>query len=392
LANQFRSILFEEYNILSHKKLIIIGKCLKNSKNQGIVMDIEILQQTVFQNRVMDYLISIAVFLAGILTIKIIKSIFLHRLKSWSKKTSTTIDDFLIRIIEKKLVPLLYFGLFYLAIKTLTLSPSMIRTLDISGLVVLTYFSLRFIMELINYSLQTYWIKKEVDPVRQQSLKGIIPIIKVIVWGIGITFLLDNLGFKISTIVAGLGIGGIAVALAAQTILGDLFSYFVIFFDKPFELGDFIIVGDFLGTIEHIGIKTTKVRSLSGEQLVFSNTDLTNSRIRNYKRMEKRRVVFKLGMIYQTTSGQLKEIPGIIKDIIANIRDTAFDRAHFSSYGDFSLDFEVVYYVLSSDYNKYMDIQQEINFAIGEEFEKRGIEFAYPTQTLYVEKSPENQS
>jgi small-conductance mechanosensitive channel len=354
-------------------------------------MDIEILQQTFFQNRVMDYLISVAVFLAGILAIKIIKGIFLHRLKAWSEKTTTTIDDFLIRIIEKKLIPLFYFGLLYLAIKTLTLSPSVLRILDISGLVVLTYFSLRLILELINYSLQTYWIKKEVDPARQQSIKGIFPIIRVIVWGIGVTFLLDNLGFKISTIVAGLGIGGIAVALAAQAILGDLFSYFVIFFDKPFELGDFIIVGDFLGTIEHIGIKTTKVRSLSGEQLVFANTDLTNSRIRNYKRMDKRRVVFKLGLIYQTTTGQLKEIPGIIKNIIVNIRDTAFDRAHFFSYGDFSLDFEVVYYVLSSDYNIYMDIQQEINFTIREEFEKRGIEFAYPTQTLYIEKPAENR-
>jgi small-conductance mechanosensitive channel len=354
-------------------------------------MDIEILQQTFFQNRVVDYLVSIGVFLAGIAAITIIKSIFLHRLKSWSKKTATTIDDFLIRIIEKKLVPLLYFGLFYLAFKTLTLSPSVIKTLDISGLVVLTYFSLRLILELISYLLQTYWIKKEVDPARQKTLKGIIPVIKFIVWAVGITFLLDNLGFKISTIVAGLGIGGIAVALAAQAILGDLFSYFVIFFDKPFETGDFIIVGDFLGNIEHVGIKTTKLRSLSGEQLVFSNTDLTNSRLRNYKRMEKRRVVFKLGVIYQTATGQLKEIPGVIKNIIVNMRDTAFDRAHFFSYGDFSLDFEVVYYVLSNDYNKYMDIQQEINFAIREEFEKRGIEFAYPTQTLYIEKSTENE-
>lgn len=355
-------------------------------------MDIEILQHTYFQNRVLDYLVSITVFLAGILAITIIKSVFLHRLKSWSEKTATTIDDFLIRIIEKKLVPLLYFGLFYLAIKTLTLSPSVIKTLDIAGLVVLTYFSLRLILELISYLLHTYWIKKEVDPARQKTLKGIIPVIKFIVWAVGITFLLDNLGFKISTIVAGLGIGGIAVALAAQAILGDLFSYFVIFFDKPFETGDFIIVGDFLGTIEHVGIKTTKLRSLSGEQLVFSNTDLTNSRLRNYKRMEKRRVVFKLGVIYQTATGQLKEIPGVIRNIIVNMKDTAFDRAHFFSYGDFSLDFEVVYYILSNDYNKYMDIQQEINFAIREEFEKRGIEFAYPTQTLYIEKSPENDS
>jgi small-conductance mechanosensitive channel len=192
--------------------------------------------------------------------------------------------------------------------------------------------------------------------------------------------------------VAGLGIGGIAVALAAQAILGDLFSYFVIFFDRPFEIGDFIIIGDFMGSIEHIGIKTTRIRSLGGEQLVFSNTDLTNSRIRNYKRMEKRRVVFKLGIVYQTTTSQVKEVPGIIKTAIENVQDTVFDRAHFATYGDFSLDFEVVYYVLSGDYNKYMDIQQDINFEIKEEFEKRGIEFAYPTQTLFLEKEQENRT
>jgi small-conductance mechanosensitive channel len=242
-------------------------------------------------------------------------------------------------------------------------------------------------LALLNYSLERYWVKKEVDTSRQRSLKGIIIILKVAVWGAGLTFLLDNLGFKISALVAGLGIGGIAVALAAQAILGDLFSYFVIFFDRPFEIGDFIIVGDYLGSIEHIGIKTTRVRSLGGEQLVFSNTDLTNSRIRNYKRMEKRRVVFKFGVIYQTTSDQLKEIPGIIKKTIERIENTGFDRAHFSSYGNFSLDFEIVYYVMSGDYNKYMDIQQNINFAIKEEFEKRGIEFAYPTQTLFMEKT-----
>jgi small-conductance mechanosensitive channel len=145
-----------------------------------------------------------------------------------------------------------------------------------------------------------------------------------------------------------------------------------------------------MGSIEHIGIKTTRVRSLGGEQLVFSNTDLTSSRIRNYKRMEKRRVVFKLGVTYQTSLSDIKAIPALIKDIITAINDTAFDRAHFAAYGDFSLNIEVVYYVMSGDYNKYMDVQQEINLNIKEEFEKRGIEFAYPTQTLIVEKTEEN--
>lgn len=354
-----------------------------------LLMFSDILQKTFLQNRVLDYLIFLATFLIGVLIVKIFKRIIVHRLKAWSEKTSTTIDDFLITIFEKNLIPFLYFAVFYLAFKSLTVTPAVSKIASVSVSIMLTFFGLRLIVAVINFALQKYWIIKEVDTTRRRSLTGIISIIKFTVWAIGITFLLDNLGFKISTVVAGLGIGGIAVALAAQTVLGDLFSFFVIFFDRPFEIGDFIIVGDYMGSIEYIGIKTTRVRSLGGEQLVFSNTDLTNSRIRNYKRMEKRRVVFKFGVVYQTSLDQVKEIPGVIKNVIENIEDTVFDRAHFASYGNFSLDFEVVYYVLSSDYNKYMDIQQEINFAIKEEFETQGIEFAYPTQTLFVERTKE---
>lgn len=350
----------------------------------------EILQTSFLGNTIRDYLVFLAAFLVGIFVIKVFKSISLNRLRAWAKKTSTTIDDFLIDIFEKKLIPLFYFGAFYLSINMLKLDRPVQNIVNTAGIIILTYFGLRFILTLINYSLESYWVKKEVDTGRQRSLKGIITIIKVAIWGIGITFLLDNLGFKISAVMAGLGIGGIAVALAAQTILGDLFSYFVIFFDRPFEIGDFIIIDSFMGTIEYIGIKTTRVRSLGGEQLVFSNKDLTNSRIRNYKRMEKRRVVFKIGVIYQTALERMKEIPALIRGIIENVHDTTFDRAHFASYGNFSLDIEIVYYVLSGDYNKYMDIQQEINFAIKEEFEKRGIEFAYPTQTLYMENTENN--
>jgi len=209
---------------------------------------------------------------------------------------------------------------------------------------------------------------------------------------IGIVFLMDNLGFNISAVVAGLGIGGIAIALAAQAILGDLFSYFVIFFDRPFEVGDFINVGDKVGTVEYTGIKTTRVRALSGEQLVFANTDLTNSRIHNFKKMEKRRVVFKLGVVYQTLADTLAEIPNLVKEIIEKQPDTTFDRGHFATYGDFSLNFEFVYFVLSSDYVKFMDTQQRINLEIYKEFENRGIEFAYPTQTLFVNKEEKVQS
>jgi small-conductance mechanosensitive channel len=346
-------------------------------------------QTTYFGNTVIEYAVFLSILLGGILAIWIINAVILHRLKVWSEKTATTVDDFLIRIIDKKLIPILYFGALYLSIKVLQLSPIAVKVIEIAGVVLLTIMGIRLIVELLHYALEVYWVRKEVDITRQRNLKGIITVIKVVVWGIGITFLLDNLGFRISAVIAGLGIGGIAVALAAQTILGDLFSYFIIFFDRPFEVGDFIIVDDFMGSVEHIGIKTTRLRSLSGEQLIFSNTDLTSSRLRNYKRMENRRVLFKLGVTYQTTTKQLREIPEIISNIIINSDDTLFDRAHFSSYGDFSLNFEIVYYVKSKDYGKYMDIQQDINFAINDEFEKRGIEFAYPTQTLFIEK-PEN--
>lgn len=207
----------------------------------------------------------------------------------------------------------------------------------------------------------------------------------------GLVFLLDNLGFRVSAVITGLGIGGIAVALAAQAILGDLFAYFVIFFDRPFETGDFIVVEDKQGAVEYIGLKTTRVRSLNGEQLIFSNKDLTDSRIHNYKKMERRRAVFQLGVTYQTPLEQIREISGLVKQIIENQQDVVFDRGHFTKYGDFSLNFEFVYYILATDYNKYMDIQQTINLAIFELFEKKGIEFAYPTQTLFMTKVNTNE-
>jgi small-conductance mechanosensitive channel len=347
----------------------------------------EIMKEIYWGNRVMDYAICVCLFLAGCLAVKLFRHIILRRLQRWAEKTTTTLDDFLIRVIQRVAVPLAYFGVFFVSVNTLTLAPLLKKGIATVGVALLTFFTARLATALITYGLDFYLVKRGREAALERSLKGILSVTKLIVWGLAVVFFLDNLGFKISAVIAGLGIGGVAVALAAQAVLGDLFSYFAIIFDRPFEIGDFIIIGEYLGTIEYIGIKTTRIRSLSGEQLIFSNTDLTNSRVRNYKRMERRRVVFKLGVIYQTPLEQLKVIPGAIEKIIKNVKDTVFDRAHFFAYGDFCLVFEVVFYVLSSDYNKYMDIQQEINFAISKEFKERGIEFAYPTQTLYVNKT-----
>jgi small-conductance mechanosensitive channel len=207
---------------------------------------------------------------------------------------------------------------------------------------------------------------------------------RLALWSLVVLLILDNLGVDITALVAGLGIGGIAIGLAVQNILGDLFASLSIVLDKPFVLGDFIIVDDLMGSVESIGIKTTRVRSISGEQLVFSNSDLLDSRIRNYGRLYKRRVVFTLGVTYGTAKDKLEKIPGIVREAIKAQEKAKFDRSHFASYGDFSLNFETVYFVMDSDYNLYMDIQQAINLEVYQRFADEGIEFAFPTQTLFL--------
>jgi len=181
-----------------------------------------------------------------------------------------------------------------------------------------------------------------------------------------------------------LGVGGIAVALAVQNILGDLFASLSIVLDKPFVIGDFIVVDTFVGTVEHIGLKTTRLRSLSGEQVIFSNTDLLGSRIRNYKRMYERRVVFTLGLVYQTPMEKVESVGKILQEIIELEPQARFDRAHFKEFGDSALVYEIVYFIKTSDFNAYMDAQQRINLAIMQRFEEQGISFAYPTRTVYM--------
>ncbi len=344
------------------------------------------LNQTFLGNSVWQYMSAVVVLIIGIIVVKIFKKVVLNKLKKWAEKTETQIDDFLLKQSEKTFIPLLYYGSFYMAVTSLTLNHKIEKFVDYSSIILVTFFTIKLITSLLNFGLNVYLGKRGTAESRKKELKGITTILNILIWTFGLMFLLENLGFNIGTIIAGLGIGGIAIALAAQTILGDLFSYFVIFLDRPFEIGDFIVVGDKSGSVEYIGIKTTRIRAIGGEQLVFSNKDLTNSRIHNYKKMEKRRVVFSLGVTYQTTAEQLVEIPKIVKAAIEEQKDVTFDRAHFATYGDSSLNFECVYYVVGADYIKYMDIQQAINLKLFSEFEKRGIEFAYPTRTVFISK------
>jgi len=208
---------------------------------------------------------------------------------------------------------------------------------------------------------------------------------RAFIWVITGLLILNHLRFDITALIAGLGIGGVAIALAVQNILGDLFASLSIVLDKPFIVGDFIVVGELRGTVEHIGIKTTRVRSLDGELIVFSNADLLKSRIRNFKRMHERRIAFSVGVTYQTPYDRAARIPALLRAAVEGVGGTRFDRAHFAAYGDFALKYEVVYCVLSPEFNVYMDVQQAINLEIFRRFADAGIEFAYPTQTLFVQ-------
>jgi len=338
-------------------------------------------------NPLWEYLWSLCIFIAGLLIVLAIKFILFKKMASWAKKTNTPYDDLIAKNMRGKIMPLLYFTAFYVSIMRLNINDSINRALNVTALALFIFFSVRFIMTVVIFWFEHYWERNEDDSSRKSIAMAMTAIFKVILWSTAILIFLDNLGIKISAIIAGMGIGGVAVAFAAQALLGDIFSYFSILLDHPFEIGDFIIVENHKGTVEYIGIKTTRLRSLDGEQLIFSNTDLTGSRLQNYKRMERRRVMFRFGVTYETTVERLKEIPAIVKEIIDAIEIADFDRTHFLEYGDFSLNFEVVYFVNNSEYEVYCGVQQEINLKLKEELDSRKVEFAYPTSTVYVKKS-----
>ncbi|EMR02383.1 mechanosensitive ion channel family protein [Cesiribacter andamanensis] len=348
----------------------------------------EVLERTFYQNTVQDYLIAFGIALLGLLLIASFRRTILSRIKRWTEGTKTSVDDFIVESFDRFGIPMLNVGALYMGIQYLQLPDRLARILGIGITIAITILVIRFVSNTLLLVLTAYLRRRHHGEEDISNFGGLKLIINLVLWFIGLAFLFDNLGYDLTAIIAGLGIGGIAIALAAQNILGDLFNYFVIFFDKPFEVGDFVVVDDKNGVIEHIGIKTTRIKTLSGEQLVFSNSDLTSSRIHNFKRMQQRRVVFKVGVTYDTPLEQLKELPQVFKSIILEQDPVRFDRAHFQAYADSSLTFEIVYYVLSSDYTTYMDIHQAINLRIYEEFQKREIEFAFPSRTLYLAGQP----
>lgn len=350
----------------------------------------EILNRTFLGNTTQNWITFSITLIVCLVGISIFKRIVVYHLTKWSEKTSTTIDDFLVSTVEKSAVPLFYIASFYFSLNSLILNAKVARFIHVAFLFALTFFLLGIITAITKQFIFSFIKTHEDSEMKEKQASGLLIVLNIIIWVLGIVFLIDNLGYDVTTLITGLGIGGIAIALAAQTILGDLFSYFIIFFDRPFEIGDFIVVDDKMGTVEYIGIKTTRLKTLSGEQLICSNTNLTNSRVHNFKRMEQRRILFKLGVVYQTKHEQLKLIPELVKEIVQSKPDLQFDRGHFSGFGKFSLDFEFVYFVKSPDFNFHMDRQHEIFLDIFAAFEKEKIEFAYPTQTVLL-TSPETE-
>lgn len=347
----------------------------------------ELFQRVYFKNTVLEWIIAVGVSVVAFIVIQAIKKILVSRLNKLADKTSTRVDDAVVNVLRHTNSLLIVVISLYLGSLTLNLPA---RMTSLSSIVVTTAFLLQVALwgvAVIDFAIKRIQAKKrEADPASASAFAVLSFFARLVLWSLIAFVILDNIGVDITALVAGLGIGGVAIALALQNILGDIFCSIAILVDKPFEVGDFIIVGDLLGVVEKIGIKTTRVRSLSGEQLVFSNADLVGSRIRNYKRMRERRIVFSFGVIYQTPADKLETIPGMVREIIEGNDQTRFDRVHFKEYGDSSLNFECVYYVLSSDYNLYMNIQQSINLGIFRRFEQEGIEFAYPTRTLFLQK------
>lgn len=344
----------------------------------------DFLNQEYWNNTVQAYLIVLGSVLLGIMLVRIFKTTILSQVKKITEKSKNQIDDYVVESVERFVIPVIYITIFYFGLRSLTLSDKFTEVIASGYTVVLTFYGVSLIANIARLFLESYAHKRGDGPEAVKQIGGIIIIVNVMIWGIGLLFLFDNLGYDVTAIIAGFGIGGIAIALAAQNILGDLFNYFVIFFDRPFEIGDFLVVDDKNGIVDKIGIKTTRIKTLSGEQLVIANSDLTNSRIHNYKKMQRRRIVYSIGVSYETSLEQLKQIPGILKEIVLNQNPVSFDRAHFAAYGDSSLNFEMVYFVEDPDYNVHMDVQQQINLGVYEKFAAMGIVIAFPTRTLYV--------
>jgi small-conductance mechanosensitive channel len=317
----------------------------------------------------------------------VVYHIFEHYFTRWAKKTKTTIDDEIIKNTKRPVYFLvLLIGFWYATDQLLFLDVYSIYVGYIfltAEILLIAYIITRVINVLVSWYAE-YVVKKGKMQVSTNILIIFKRMLHAVVYIFAFLMLLYISKIDLSGALVGLGVGGIAIAFALQNVLGDAFSAFSIFFDRPFEIGDFIVVGDDAGTVTHVSMKSTRIKLLQGEELVVSNRAILDKNIHNYKKLQKRRVLFTVGVTYGTPIEKLRKIESIIRKVIGECEYCSVDRVHFKEFGAFSLNFEIVYFIDSSDYNKYMDLQQHINFGIAEAFEKEKIEFAFPTQTIFL--------
>lgn len=336
-------------------------------------------------NPVSRWLIAVGIFLAVIIILWPIKRWIVKRMKTFAAGTDTDFDDLAARVLKNTKFSFVALIGLWAGSRVLQLPNFLTAGFEKLAVVVVVLQVSLWATTFLSEWLKIVGEKKAQDGESLTWLAGVEWTGKIIIWGVALLIGLENLGVDVTGLVAGLGIGGIAVALAAQNILGDLFSAFSIFIDKPFALGDYLKVGDQMGTVENIGMKTTRLRSLTGEQLIFGNSDLVSSRIQNFGRLDERRANFTVGVTYDTPKKKIEEIPTVIREIVEAQDQVRFERSHFKEFGDSALIFETIYFVLVPAFQVKMDVQQAINLELMQRFEAEGIEFAFPTQTIYLE-------
>ena len=349
----------------------------------------DLLQQYLGLNQLFSEIVAFVIIFSLALVIAWIgHATFKMYLVRWARKTETNLDDEILRNIRAPIFLLaILFGLYYGLVGIASLqayAQDIAIAFTVGQILVATFVITRIINVLVSWYAQDS-IKRGRN-VSNHVLFILRKVLQVVVYVFAFVIILGLFGQDLSSIVVGLGVGGIAIALALQNVLSDAFSAVTIYFDRPFEIGDFIVVGDHAGTVKKIGIKSTRIQLLQGEELVLSNQELTTASVRNFKKLKKRRITFTVQVSCDTSVEKLKKIPEIIADVINKIKMTQLDTVHFMKFGAFSYDFDVVYYVKTGNYTKYLDIQQQINFEILEEFAKEKIEMPYPTQNIFVTK------
>ena len=334
-----------------------------------------------------EFIAAFILFAGSLIIGYIVYHVFEHYFSRWAKKTKTTLDD---EIIQNTKRPIYFFVLvvgFYYAIDQLSiLDPYKFYVTQI--FLVAEVFLVAYIVTRIINVLLSWYAERKVKTGKKALSSNILLVFKkilhVFVYIFAFLYLLYVSKIDLSGAVVGLGVTGIAIAFALQSILGDAFSAFTIYFDRPFEIGDYVVIGNYEGTVTNISMKSTRLKLLQGEELIVSNKEITSGSLRNFKKMENRRVAFSLAVTYDTPLEKLKKIPMLLKKIIDSCENVEFQRVHFKELGSFSLNFEIVYLLKSPDYVKYLDTQQIINYAIKEVFEKENIDLAFPTQTILL--------